>query len=707
MDTYDPYNFDSHHPTPYQISPPIASYNQVGNFKIEGPLSYHQLVQEHLVRNTIDGALYLMKVYERHAMEMYPFLSSVVAWEQSVLLRTESPYVIQLHTGLQNEDGSVTFNFFNRFHTDTIGDIIMKSGPISEHVAYEWLRQIVRGLDDINRIGYLARILTNSSFRVEGNNTYIDIYGDDRNRLVIMGLEPNFYSTEAPEIFENGGLKDFHDPALEVWSLGVCFYCMLFGIYPWEVTSDVGRFLETIKNRSGMNLAFPIEPRVSDDIMVMLQAMIEPNPSLRISWRDLCIRLKIGGELFNNTKSNSSLFAPPLLFHYNVNDISFTKDRPEDIGLNDSFSVNLKEANHSLFSSMINVQTLVHRESIRNTIHHIDDPDDINENVKINMLKAVKPISMVIVPTDDTVPNKPPASSIFRASGIKTISGQQPLSGENNQPTGPTKAKLASSNHSHNDNSLICSNTSFYTDTHNKSYCFNTKSRYKHELKICYFAIETIETIEGLVSIMQNTMGKDPYYQSFLVMSYLISIMNVDRCNNLIHSINSNINIFNMHDFDQFVSSEYTRSILKDMNVDLKQYKDISEGTLQTMRSIEKKIPILSDMIQYGEKGERQPSIKDYMKITFYRICSYYIDKNKPWDRSLCYTIQQEIGRLYMNVYADEEFEFERGGKLFDWKQLESFMDQSYLTQTYDLAFRHFLKTKSTSDYTPLMFVPT
>ena len=90
--------------------------------------------------------------------------------------------------------------------------------------------------------------------------------------------------TMAPEILnaEGGGV---YSDVVDLWSIGVVFYMMLYGNkgpFKFKTYADLQ---EAVKDQSGKNLKFG-NGNVSDMSKDLLRKLIEPNPSKRIGWEE-------------------------------------------------------------------------------------------------------------------------------------------------------------------------------------------------------------------------------------------------------------------------------------------------------------------------------------------------------------------------------------------------------------------------------------
>ena len=73
--------------------------------------------------------------------------------------------------------------------------------------------------------------------------------------------------------------KATYDRKVDIWSIGVTFYFMLFNKYPWSPISDDDLNLQS-KTKSGKNLVFPASSStLNPKIKLLLQQMICYEPA--------------------------------------------------------------------------------------------------------------------------------------------------------------------------------------------------------------------------------------------------------------------------------------------------------------------------------------------------------------------------------------------------------------------------------------------
>jgi serine/threonine protein kinase len=98
---------------------------------------------------------------------------------------------------------------------------------------------------------------------------------------------PNFMAPEiiGPKVTKRGE-KSFYGQAVDIWSLGCCFYFMLVGYCPFDRRSLEATF-KAIRDNSQNPIPLQIFIGFDDHSAVLMDQMLTTNPSQRISAREI------------------------------------------------------------------------------------------------------------------------------------------------------------------------------------------------------------------------------------------------------------------------------------------------------------------------------------------------------------------------------------------------------------------------------------
>ena len=180
---------------------------------------------------------------------------------------------------------------------------------VTEYEAVQMIFQILEGLRELHSNNILHRDIKLDNILIHNDIPKIGDYGFAKKVLNQGGLTSTKVGTplyQAPEVY-NTKYDTMYDYTVDIWSVGVLFYRILFGKEPWRTDKPLSKELlkEVNITQSGQNLYFPPEVPVSKELKDFLQRAIEPVPEKRIKWADI-----ITHKLFNriqNPESNPGL----------------------------------------------------------------------------------------------------------------------------------------------------------------------------------------------------------------------------------------------------------------------------------------------------------------------------------------------------------------------------------------------------------------
>lgn len=91
--------------------------------------------------------------------------------------------------------------------------------------------------------------------------------------------------TQAYEIITADRTKDLsYSSKADLWSIGVVYYQMLYGDYPFFGVT-IPELVRNVKKKV-LNFTFPSDPVVSEESKDLIRALLQPDPDKRISFSD-------------------------------------------------------------------------------------------------------------------------------------------------------------------------------------------------------------------------------------------------------------------------------------------------------------------------------------------------------------------------------------------------------------------------------------
>lgn len=205
--------------------------------------------------------------------------------EKEVLRKINHPNIIKIFEFL--ETNSSYFIIMQYCPDGDLTNYLQRKGPLPEHEALIILVQIMSGFKELHRLQVMHRDFKPDNVFLKGNKVIIGDFGFAKSgfHIATTVLGTPYYI--APEILQGEGPVAIYTNKVDLWSIGVTFYQILFGVLPWVTQQFSGRITkEFLEKCSGINLKFPEKPIVSKMAKNFLRKIIEPNPEKRMEWHE-------------------------------------------------------------------------------------------------------------------------------------------------------------------------------------------------------------------------------------------------------------------------------------------------------------------------------------------------------------------------------------------------------------------------------------
>lgn len=187
-----------------------------------------------------------------------------------------------------------------------------EGNQFSEQEARFWMKQILLGLDELQRLGICHRDLSLENIMIHNQRSLVIDFGmcicvpfdDDvdneqqqqqqqqgsrrrRRRLLVapQGTCGKWHYM-APEIVANQ--DPFDGFAIDLWAAGVILFIMLLGYPPWERAQDTDERFRYMSRGYMTQLLTQWNCGLSPEAMDLLQKMLYKDPQHRLSLRQVC-----------------------------------------------------------------------------------------------------------------------------------------------------------------------------------------------------------------------------------------------------------------------------------------------------------------------------------------------------------------------------------------------------------------------------------
>lgn len=194
-------------------------------------------------------------------LEASPEVSGVF-FEAARLEQFRGPHVLRvLNTGTAGDVSYLVTEVADGGSTEAVLESSVAGAP--PHLALDWVKQALTGLQDLHEGGLLHRDVKPGNVFLHGDRALIGDLGVaqlmDADGRAAGGGDPQLW---APEVFR----QRYTDAQTEVWAAGVSLYRLLTGIWPFEAATlgDLSRAIRAGTARPVRHLA-PHVPRVLSD----------------------------------------------------------------------------------------------------------------------------------------------------------------------------------------------------------------------------------------------------------------------------------------------------------------------------------------------------------------------------------------------------------------------------------------------------------
>ena len=158
-------------------------------------------------------------------------------------------------------------------------------GGLSESESLSYMRQIMEGFKVLKRHKIIHRDVKLENLLFKNNVLKVADFGTAKRGMESTSTKMiGSFLTMAPEVMQVFGDDDDDDTyssKVDLWSIGVVFYEILFGESPFY-GSYVAQMIQNMRKCSGKNLKMlkPVNPLIQD----LLCGLLQFNPKHRISW---------------------------------------------------------------------------------------------------------------------------------------------------------------------------------------------------------------------------------------------------------------------------------------------------------------------------------------------------------------------------------------------------------------------------------------
>lgn len=258
----------------------IGDYNLI---RFLGSGSYSTV---YLAMHTTTQQLYAVKKIERMRIDSSQANTHQFKTEISIMQKINHPNILHLYDCLKSQRHY--YLIVDYCKGGTLEDLLspeVNKGGFEEEIAVWYLKQIMNGFMELVKHKIMHRDLKLENLLVHDDCIKIGDFGNAKKGSENSTTEIGSAMIRAPEIFDLDTEKQYTSK-IDVWSLGVVFYTMLFGYNPFlgSTLYETRRLIETFY---GENLPFEREKKeISEQARNFLVRTLQKDPKKRYGWPD-------------------------------------------------------------------------------------------------------------------------------------------------------------------------------------------------------------------------------------------------------------------------------------------------------------------------------------------------------------------------------------------------------------------------------------
>lgn len=302
---------------------------KIGNYNLFKELGKGQFGVVYLAKKIGTDELYAVKQMNRHKIETNSILSDLLKTEVSVMHNITHPNILHLHEFMESKNSY--YLVIDYCDNGDLEDHMKKTskGGFPEQQCIYYLKQIMNGFQELRKHKIMHRDFKLANIFLKKDGTVvIGDFGFAKSGVDMTSTKLGTPLTMAPELLESKGDVSYNSKT-DLWSIGVVFYHMLQGEYPFFGMSN-NELINNIKKKvHKMPYKREVSPLAKDLLMKLL--VIDSNQ--RISWKDF-FNHKIFGDPNNKMEMSNhgiSSMMKNALASYIRNEQNFRKHQKGDI----------------------------------------------------------------------------------------------------------------------------------------------------------------------------------------------------------------------------------------------------------------------------------------------------------------------------------------------------------------------------------------
>ncbi|CAD8160861.1 unnamed protein product [Paramecium octaurelia] len=231
-------------------------------------------------RNIVDNKIVALKVVDKKILQT-DYASQLIASEIEIMKLIEDKNIVRLIDVLQSVNNTYIVTEF--CNGGDLREYLKKRKSIPENDAINVLKDLLHGIKALLKIGIIHRDIKPANIMIHDGIFKITDFGFakqvDSHIDTIMNSLVGTPLYMSPQILK----RQSYTSKCDIWSLGLIFYELIYGITPWHSQNLV----ELMAKLDTKPLEFPPYPKVTEQTIKIIRGCLQINEDKRISWDQL------------------------------------------------------------------------------------------------------------------------------------------------------------------------------------------------------------------------------------------------------------------------------------------------------------------------------------------------------------------------------------------------------------------------------------
>lgn len=300
---------------------------KVGNYVLLSELGKGQFGVVSKAQHNDTKEIFAIKAMGKQGIQSSPKMKELFDTEVKIMSNIKHPNIMHLYELL--ETGNNYYLVLDYCRSGDMEHYVKKHKGLGEEEATYLLMQVMNGFKELHKHKIMHRDFKLANIFLSDDRVVIGDFGFAKSGQDMAATKLGSPITMAPEILLNKSGKITYTNKADLWSIGVCYFEMIYGVEPWPNVRSVDDLCNKVSQFSGPRLQFPPNSRfkVSNECKQLLISLIELDPRKRIDWNSF-----YNHQLFkNHQKRGSGDMMKSIMFRNNQDTVQklFDQNRKE------------------------------------------------------------------------------------------------------------------------------------------------------------------------------------------------------------------------------------------------------------------------------------------------------------------------------------------------------------------------------------------